>query len=484
MIMFVSDDIIIQGGVVMEGRIKMLLKYQQMYGKRGNESYGRWITKKRTVNSACYIADKLLGMDFARFESVLCFKCGDNRMGYFIKVYGSQLEEAALEPERFIRGLDQFLLDTCLYIEKNRLFRDYFDFFMLLEKQHITNTYGAGKDVFDAYISLLMQQTSYFCRDRTDEQVTGVRSDGSLMFGKQLFPYSDAGAYEMEERFGDGKKPVVISGDDIRKIYRQYGYDIGSLEQAAFFEEMVRLHENSVFFMAPFVSARTSSLVPGEAFAGVVGRLPRQWKPTEVYRERLLDRNYMLPRSGITALYKNAGSIEKILFYETICFNEVVLLFKIIMCGGGECPGFYWTKSQLFFAGSGDGGRSVENFVLENYFVLSCNYEIDRKKNFALKQTENLEKEFHYPEQPLVFYSYKKAAGKKGSGHCRYVKEVYDEEMRRKGGYVRKLPEGQRASAAAVQAAGAFGISLPEGRTFVRPHNCCVRVKKKGDITR
>lgn len=469
---------------MMEDRAKMLLKYQHMYGKRGSEPYGRWITKKRTVNSACYIVDTLSGMDFVEFESVLYFRCDDNRLDYFMKVYSSRLEEAVLEPERFIQELDQFLLDTCIYIEKNSLSRDYFDFFMLLEKLYLTNTYGKGKAVFGAYISLLMQQTSYFCRDRTDEQVTGIHSDGSLIFGKQLFPYSDAGAYEVEKKLG--KKPGTISSRDISRVYGQYGYNICSLEQAASFEGMVRLHENSVYFMAPFVSTRTLSLVPVKAFGGVVGRLPRQWKKTEVYRQHLLDRNYMLPRSGVTALYKNAGSIAKILFFETICFNEVVLLFKIIIGGGGECPGFYWTKSQLFFAGSGDNGRFVENFILENYFVLSCDYEIDRKKNFALKQTEDLEKEFHYPEQPLVFYSYKKAGGKKGSKHCRYVKEVYEEEMRRRGGYVRRLPEGQRASVTAVQAAKELGISLPEGRTFVRPYNYHVYVKatQKGDITR
>ena len=100
--------------------------------------------------------------------------------------------------------------------------------------------------------------------------------------------------------------------------------------------------------MVPFISNRTSSLILKEALGGNILSCPRQWKKTEVYRERLLNRNYMLSRSGVTGIYKNAGSIKKIIFFETVRFNEVVLLFKVVTDWDGECSGFYWTKSQVF----------------------------------------------------------------------------------------------------------------------------------------
>ena len=475
----------------MENGLELLSKYQQMYGKRGSESYGKWITKKRTVNAACYIIDMLSGVDFAEFESALYFRCDDSRMEYFIKVYGNQLEEAVLDPGSFVKGLDRFLLDTCTYIEKNNLYRDYFDFFMLLEKQFIINTYGLRSQVSCVYISLLMQQTSYFCRDRTDEQVTSVGSGGNLTFGKQVFPYSDAAAYELEKKLKPGKNGCTLSSRDIREAYRMYGYNINSLEQAAFFENIVRLHENNVYFMASFISNRTFDLILKEALGGNILSCPRQWKKTEVYRERLLNRNYMLPRSGVTVIYKNAESIRKIIFLETVRFNEVVLLFKVVTDWGGECSGFYWTKNQVFFAGCDragekDRGNPLENFILENYMVLSCDYEIDRKKNFALKQTDlgQIDTEFYYPGQPLVCYSYKNTgSNKNGRRSCRYVKEEYKEELRSRSGYIRRLPEGQCASVEAVQTARELGLDLPEGRTFVRSHDYHVYVKavKKGE---
>ena len=118
--------------------------------------------------------------------------------------------------------------------------------------------------------------------------------------------------------------------------------------------------------------------------------------------------------------------------------------------------------------------------------VLSCDYEIDRKKNFALKQTdsEQLDTGFYYPEQPLVCYSYKNTgSNKNGSRSCRYVKEEYKEELRSRSGYIRRLPEGQCASMEAVQTARELGLDLPEGRTFVRSHDYHVYVKavKKGE---
>lgn len=475
----------------MENRQGLLSRYQQMYGKRGRESYGRWITKKRTVNTACYIIDMLSGIDFVEFESALYFRCDDSRMGYFVKVYGNQLEEAVLDPGSFVKGLDRFLLDTCVYIERNNLYRDYFDFFILLEKQFIINTYGLRSQISSVYISLLMQQTSYFCRDRADEQVTSVGSGGRLTFGKQFFPYSHAAAYRLENKLKPGKKPGTLSSRDISEAYRMYGYNVNSLEQAAFFENIVRLHENNVYFMAPFTSSRTSSLILKEALGGDMLSCPRQWKKTEVYRERLLNRNYMLPRSGVTGIYKNAGSIKKIIFFETVRFGEVVLLFKVVTDWDGECSGFYWTKSQVFFAGCNcagakDEGNPLENFILENYMVLSCDYEIDRKRNFALKQTDldQMDTGFYYPGQPLVCYSYKNTGNSKnGRRSCRYVKEEYKEELRSRSGYIRRLPEGQCASMEAVQAARELGLDLPEGRTFVRSHGYHVYVKavKKGE---
>lgn len=66
--------------------------------------------------------------------------------------------------------------------------------------------------------------------------------------------------------------------------------------------------------------------------------------------------------------------------------------------------------------------------------VLTCDYAIDRKKNFAIKKEDELEQEFHYPYQPLVVYTYNRnGIGKKRKTRI-YDKEKYEEELRMRGG--------------------------------------------------
>jgi len=110
--------------------------------------------------------------------------------------------------------------------------------------------------------------------------------------------------------------------------------------------------------------------------------------------------------------------------------------------------------------------------------ILTCDFEIDRKKNYAIRQTEDLEREFHYPNQPLVNYMYRKSGSRtKGNGKNKYVKEEYQEELKTRIGYIRKLPHNQHASNEAIQYALELGYELPEGKTFVRGHE--YRVYKK-----
>lgn len=106
--------------------------------------------------------------------------------------------------------------------------------------------------------------------------------------------------------------------------------------------------------------------------------------------------------------------------------------------------------------------------------ILTCDYQIDKKKNYAIQQVEFLEKEFHYPYQPLVTYTYQQKAGssKKNSkiSNQRYIKEEYQVEIRTRSGYIRRLPENQCASSEAINYAASLGLKLPAGKTFVRSH--------------
>ena len=106
--------------------------------------------------------------------------------------------------------------------------------------------------------------------------------------------------------------------------------------------------------------------------------------------------------------------------------------------------------------------------------ILTCDYQIDKKKNFAIRQADHLENEFHYPYQPLVTYTYqqKRDPSQKDlkKSNRKYIKEDYQEEVRIRSGYIRRLPENQRASDEAISYAASLGLDLPAGKTFVRSH--------------
>ena len=55
----------------------------------------------------------------------------------------------------------------------------------------------------------------------------------------------------------------------------------------------------------------------------------------------------MLPVTGITADFINAGFIRKIIFIEIVYNDEMILLYRVITKGNGELSGYYQTKEVL-----------------------------------------------------------------------------------------------------------------------------------------
>ena len=178
--------------------IDILLNYQKKYGKRGNDSWPSWILRKRTINIAVLVISSIAGLEFTDLESALYFHCKDKRSITFIRAYESQIELAAINPDMFVKELDMFLFKTCGYIEENNLFQDFYDFCNLLELQRRLKILQGHKKLFDAYLSLLMQQAAYFCRNRLQDSVIGISENGLLLYKKNPHPYIDIGGYTLE----------------------------------------------------------------------------------------------------------------------------------------------------------------------------------------------------------------------------------------------------------------------------------------------
>ncbi len=120
---------------MMGNELDLVLHYQKKYGKRGAESWERWLLRKRTINLAVMVITSVEDYDFADFEFALYFRCDDEQARFFMRIYENQMEEAMLQPECFIKNLDMFYMETCKYIEKEQLYRGFYNFCDLLNYQ-------------------------------------------------------------------------------------------------------------------------------------------------------------------------------------------------------------------------------------------------------------------------------------------------------------------------------------------------------------
>jgi len=354
----------------LEEELNNLLVYQKKYGKRGKETWAEWILRKRTINIACMIISSVAGMDFSDFELALYFQCNDPKVKGFLKSYEMQMEEAAIKPERFVENLDFFYHRTCLYIEENHLFQEFFDFYEILEKQRRLKIQQGHKQIFDAYISLLMQQVIYFCRNHIEDSVVGVTDAGDLIFRKNPHPYSDLGSYMLEKNYPaylNGTKK--ITSEHLYRAYQPYGYEIHSMEEIESLEAMVKIYDNNNCMMIPYINERTLKMQIVEPYRHFIPNFPRQWKSTEFYQEKLQHRNYMLPMSGVTAKFHNAGDIKKIRFMEVLRNDQIVLLYRVSTDYNGEYSGFYGTKSKMFYSifentNQPEWHEKIKNFIV------------------------------------------------------------------------------------------------------------------------
>ena len=465
-----------------------MLLLQIKYGKRNGASFSDWILKKRTLSIAALIISNVSTVDFYNLETAIYFHCVPDQYKWFIKSYAIPMEEAAIHPEKFAETLDEYLKNCCVTIERNSWYREFYDFCTIIMKERMTKQKRRYKDIISAYISLLMQQSAYFTRSKIEYSIYGILESGEPLYQKCIHPYLDLGVYDLEK---DLLKDKVLNPRQLYEAFKKYGYEVHSLQEWAAINSMNMTYENNTFRMVPYIDERTAFVAIDDPYVPYSLHFPRIWKKTDIYQECLKERNYLLPAGGITASYVNAGDICEIRFIETIYDNEIVMLYRVSTYGNGQFSGYYYTKSDVFYSiyeeSIGPMHEQIKNFVLENYMLLTCDYEIRNKRNHAIRQTEDLAGEFHYPDQPLVLYKYSSAVRSKTASKKRYVeqiyhKEDYQEEIKTRVGYIRNLPPGQHASDTARQNAKQLGFNLAAGKTYVRSHTYRIYHKLKTNI--
>ncbi len=395
-----------------------------------------------------------------------------------------QLVLCQVDFERFTDGLYDFFEDTAKFIKDNKLYQEYFEFSLFIFNILIQK--DISWNVVSAYQNLLIQLYSHL--SPLQKLIYGISSQSELYITDEPYPYLEYPIYEWEIRYKKNKKYIK----KIPRLCKEYGYDIKSPKEALILIDDDRRLTNTIFQMAPLIDESTRDIFSDNYYMPSRGirYITREFRSTKYYKEQLNNRNNMLPFGGVEGRYENIVGIERVLYKERFIYDDLspVLLFKITFRDGTCSSGFYDTKYKTFYtswfgATPEDIATSqrLENFILENYWHMTCDVDITKKKAIAL-HVVGKDKEL-YQEQPIVEFILPETyrGTQKKSRTTRFKRDEYVKRWSDIKPFIRKLPEGREASEEARQRAREMGYILKEGETFVRAHKKTVYKKGTGE---
>jgi len=483
--------------------------------KMKKASLAEKLRRKRTLNTALAITQRLKTVEWENLTQAQYFKVNDT-VKPFIRQYEYQLEEAKLYPERFIDNLYSFYTKMARNIQTEGKLELFMEFFHIWDEWVVAITDEPINTSVDcSYVDILLQQFEYLndANDDLNELICGLTTEGRIITCQDLFSRVDIPNYVLSEKAAIKKNGIYVVNHNAHdnwlkatiKEYAKQGYKVSDANEIMVLQTTAQCWTNNVLSMAYFINEFTIDMLVKQPFYYTpYFKLPRQWKPTDFYKEALLHRRYLLPSNGVYAEYENARDIRSIKFKEVIR-NDTVYMLYLATTSHGQISGYYNTKEGVFYSfftrsSEAEIGKELENFILENYYRLTVK-DIDFSKKklscmLVVNDAKEAERIGYTQNQPIVKFffqngkqrnyldGYLKRGPVSVSGlifnqqekvskkHYRsYNRDDYCKEavVKSINGFVRSLPIGQQPSVENAQYAAMLGIELEPGETFVRP---------------
>lgn len=380
-----------------------------------------------------------------------------------IKRFERQLVLFKIKPKEFTRTLGAFFINTANYIHRNNLYKQYFEFIHYMYVN--LNVKGVQRNVISAYLDLLLEQ--YTQLTPLQHLMSGIKSDGTPMTMREFYPFIEYPLIEVLDKYTKNPGEHL---DELWERYRHYGYKVSNFTQLDFLTSEHTLLTNCLFGMARFINESTEDILPENWHLPTLfpRQMPRICESADYYKKALENRRFLIPFGGVVGRYEDSGYIKEILFKERIIYDDMtpVLLFKVTSNDGSAFCGFYDVKYDVFFTywrdtsqleSAGIMHKSVENFILENYYHLVCEVDYTHRPNLIMNA----------PGQPQVTWLVSQSSN--GGGTREFDRTLYKPVWTEVAPYVRRLPMGASASQEARQRALEMGYLLRPGETFVRP---------------
>lgn len=492
------------------------------------EKYHKWLSKqmqgkaeviqlmmRRTANTAIAVRCMVADFPFEELSKELFFFCNDIKAKDFTHLYEAQVELAAINEERFIKGLHKFYNETAIRIKKEDLYQEFFEFVSLsmrvrgqsvLESDFRKNNINGHKeDVMNAYQSLLMQQLEYLRPNKFDFSVVlcGRTTDGELMTVKDTLPTFDLPGYEVEEKLYQQKGVTANLLQEIVQAYRRHGFsNINSFEDIENYNQMDRMYTNHHCALCPYINEYTYDILPSPNNAlspRIVPLLAFQDEKIDIEEiiQKLKHRAKTLPTNGVefyleSESRRNGGDpyarniMQKVLLKELLYDDTIIMLYKVETFVG-DISGYYDTKEGFFFSILLDASErnlydSIRRLVLYLYACMVC-----RDGPELLQRVEKYHL-FYYaakpqiiPQMPIHVTPYGKGGKLLNMYHPernesassltgkRAGSDKYESEQKAIQGFIRRVGAGKSPSPEAVARAESLGYELAPNETYVQP---------------
>ena len=458
---------------IMEWYTKHAKKLDKKYYAKGESIY---VLHRRTLQTAKSIIDLINDIPADDLFLELYMLVKDKEFGSFVGRYQYVLEIAKEKPDTFAEQLYEFYLKMASDIKKNNYYQGFFEFMSYFQNEDMRAMDAKRQLVYRAYVNLLMNQTEFLRRNKFElnKMVAGVTTKGELIEVDDICPSLDFCVHEIEHIAL--MTPDKLTPDTMLKVYAKRGYKVNSWEDTEILRVTQQLHTNVVAYLTPYINEFTIDIIPQSSFSPVLGEylkdVPVLVKNSDAFKETLCHRRKTLSANGLKIHFENSTFTKDVLLKEIYHNGAIVCLYRIETTQG-ETAGFYNTQTKQFvsmFTHTEEQTTLLGNYI-ENT-ILWCYAAFVGSDTSILPTAECYNEYLNDPNAEITFTS---IGGKlrvpTETKHIRTIAgdDRYETEVKHISGYIRKLPDGQKASERAVTLAQSLGYDLADNETYVQP---------------
>lgn len=446
-----------------------LVKIIEPCHRRIDKKYGddpSYVIRKRVANTAGDIIKIVSDIPFPELAAEVYFICDEVGFKFFSEKYRNVIEVAKLHPEKLCEQLYKYLRDIGKQIKKDNLLQDFFMFMSIFtEATHISTEH---REIFLAYMDLLSEQTEFLRPQffNHNQLIVGITTENELLTINDPFPNLDLPVYEFIKSRKKGSDGMAL----LQKLLRKYGYDDREYEEK---HSSSGFFTNNINFLIPYINEFTYDMLPKNPY------LPR--KDVKIIKTNenipttdiLKARRRTLPANGFLIKFSDSIYLEQALLKEVYYNNSIHLLCKF-STHVGDITVRYNTSNGAFFTPfdyqegyAAEVHNCLKNISLWLYAAYVCQNE-----ELGILPTEEAYKAFTNDMQATVTFASiggkpRTTLSSSSGNHLDYDK--YEQKSVSIAGYIRKLPEGQKASEEKRLVAQSLGLKLEDDETYVEP---------------